>query len=68
VDSDSEYKNTTRQIPSTDEPSLSPASGSADVDGIIAQGRDIEQECHGLLDIGEEEVIDEHQELVGGDS
>jgi hypothetical protein len=58
------YENRAREIACGDEPSLREAGGRFDVYGICAQGGDVEEEGDGLLDVGEEEVVDEEEELV----
>jgi hypothetical protein len=55
---DCAYKNRAREITCGDEPSLREAGGRFDVYGISAQGGDVEEEGDGLLDVGEEEVVD----------
>lgn len=45
-------------------PALGPAGGVVDIKRVLGKPGNVEQEGHGLLDVGEKQVVDEHEELV----
>ena len=52
------------QVPDRHKPALCPAHCSPRFNGVPREPGDIEHEGNGLLDVGEQQVVDQDQELV----
>lgn len=65
VDGDARNEDGRGQVARRYEPALRPASARADLDGVPRQPLDVEQERQRLLDVGQKQVEDQHEELVG---
>ena len=62
---DGRDEQTPRQIACLDKPPLHPAGCCPDLDAIASDPDGVQQERGGLVDVGQQEVVDQDQELVG---
>ena len=65
MDANSQTPYATGQVTGRDEPALSPTNASANSNLVHPQPFRVEKKCQRLLNIGEDEIKDENNKLVG---